>query len=58
MGYAAVRDVVSFLRHDRTSANPLLSGLQPSVNRAIGFGVSQSGRFLRDFLYLGFNEDT
>jgi Alpha/beta hydrolase domain len=58
MAFAAVRDVASFLRHDRTSANPLLAGLNPSVNRAIGFGVSQSGRFLRDFLYLGFNEDT
>jgi hypothetical protein len=57
MGYAAVRDVVSFLRHDETQANPLLDGLHPSVARAIGFGVSQSGRFLRDFLYLGFNED-
>lgn len=58
MSFAAVRDVASFLRFDRTSANPLLSGSNPSVNRAIGFGVSQSGRFLRDFLYLGFNEDT
>jgi Alpha/beta hydrolase domain len=58
MGFAAVRDVASFLRRDTTSANPLLVGLHPSVSRAIGFGVSQSGRFLRDFLYLGFNEDT
>ncbi|WBL75885.1 hypothetical protein I3J27_22945 [Bradyrhizobium xenonodulans] len=57
VGYAAVRDVVSFLRHDETPANPLLNGLHPSVSRAIGFGVSQSGRFLGDFLYLGFNED-
>jgi hypothetical protein len=57
MGYAATRDVVSFLRHDSSAANPLLSGLHPSVTRAIGFGVSQSGRFLRDFLYLGFNAD-
>ena len=57
MGYAAVRDVVSFLKHDATPANPLLNGPHPSVSRAIGFGVSQSGRFLRDFLYLGFNED-
>ena len=45
------------LRHDTSPANPLLSGLHPSVTRAIGFGVSQSGRFLRDFLYLGFNQD-
>jgi hypothetical protein len=57
MGYAALRDVTSFLRHDTSPANPLLAGLGPSVNRAIGFGVSQSGRFLRDFLYLGFNQD-
>ncbi|MET0219248.1 MAG: alpha/beta hydrolase domain-containing protein [Tardiphaga sp.] len=57
MGFAALRDVTSFLRHDSTPANPLLSGLRPSVSRALGFGVSQSGRFLRDFLYLGFNED-
>ena len=57
MGYAAARDVVSFLRYDTGPPNPLLSGLHPSVSRAIGFGVSQSGRFLRDFLYLGFNQD-
>jgi Alpha/beta hydrolase domain len=57
MGFAAVRDVASFLRRDTSTANPLLTGLHPSVNRAIGFGVSQSGRFLRDFLYLGFNAD-
>jgi hypothetical protein len=57
IGFAAVRDVASFLRRDTTPANPLLNGLHPSVSRAIGFGVSQSGRFLRDFLHLGFNED-
>ena len=57
MGFAAVRDVASFLRHEQSAANPLLSGLYPSVSRAIGFGISQDGRFLREFLYLGFNED-
>jgi hypothetical protein len=57
MGFAAVRDVASFLRRDTTPANPLLNGLHPSISRAIGFGVSQSGRFLRGFLHLGFNED-
>src|SRR4029450_6790535 len=30
MGFAAVRDVASFLRRDATPANPLLSGLYPS----------------------------
>lgn len=54
MGFAAVRDVAEFLRHDASPANPLAG----RIRSAVGFGVSQSGRFLRDFLYLGFNEDT
>ncbi|SHK26489.1 hypothetical protein SAMN05444159_2857 [Bradyrhizobium lablabi] len=56
LGFAATRDVVSFLRRNTTSANPLAAG-GSFAQRAIGFGVSQSGRYLRDFLYLGFNED-
>jgi len=28
------------------------------VQRALSFGVSQSGRFLRHMLWQGFNEDT
>ncbi len=54
IGFAAVRDVAAFLRHAPGEANPLAGRTQ----RAVAFGVSQSGRFLRDFLYLGFNEDT
>ncbi len=57
LGFAATRDVTSFLRRNGTEANPLAAGGRSTVQRAIGFGVSQSGRFLRDFLYLGFNED-
>lgn len=56
LGFAATRDVVSYLRRSSDAANPLGVGGR-SVQRAIGFGVSQSGRYLRDFLYLGFNED-
>ena len=56
LGFAATRDVVSFLRRAAAPANPLAAG-GGSIHRAIGFGVSQSGRYLRDFLYLGFNED-
>ena len=57
LGFAATRDVVSFLRRDTSAANPLAANGRSTVQRAIGFGVSQSGRFLRDYLYLGFNED-
>lgn len=52
LGFAAVRDVASFLRQE-TAANPL----GRPVQRAYAHGISQSGRALRDFLYWGFNED-
>jgi len=53
VGFAAVRDYVAYLRHQG------IPGLQarPYIQRAYGFGVSQSGRFLRHFVYLGFNAD-
>ncbi|MFN8091631.1 MAG: alpha/beta hydrolase domain-containing protein [Vicinamibacteria bacterium] len=51
-GFAATRDVVSFFKHARGPGNPL-----DGVRLAIAHGVSQSGRFLRHFLYEGFNED-
>lgn len=57
MGFAVARDVSSFLKNHTSDANPLANNGTPLVERAIGFGVSQSGRFLRDFLWLGFNED-
>jgi hypothetical protein len=58
LGYAATRDLISFLRHDAGKQNALLTADgKIAVNRAHGFGVSQSGRFLRNFLYLGFNAD-
>jgi hypothetical protein len=58
LGYAAVRDLISFLRHDSGEGDPLRTiGGKSAISRAHGFGVSQSGRFLRNFLYLGFNAD-
>jgi len=52
VGLAGTRDFVSFLKFDKTRANPL-----GGIRAAYGWGVSQSGRFLRHFLYEGFNED-
>jgi hypothetical protein len=51
-GLAGVRDFVSFMKYDTSGENPM-----PGLRAAIGWGVSQSGRFLRHFLYQGFNED-
>jgi hypothetical protein len=58
LGYAATRDLISFLRYDVGKQNPLRGADgKPVITRAHGFGVSQSGRFLRNYLYLGFNAD-
>lgn len=50
LGHAAVRDVVSFLRH--APDTPL-----PGIARAYGWGRSQTGRAIRDFIHHGFNAD-
>ena len=57
LGLAATRDFISFLKFGSAEEHSSLNGLDKSVKRAIGFGNSQSGRFLRTFLYYGFNVD-
>ncbi len=72
IGFAALRDLVSFLRYETTDAqgvaNPIndLKGAtcvastcatNTNFDIAIGEGISQSGRFMKDFLYQGFNAD-
>jgi hypothetical protein len=56
LGFAATRDLVSFLRHadadDAGTPNPVANTIQTSLMH----GSSQSGRFARTFLHLGFNE--
>jgi len=58
LGPAAVRDLISFLKYGSPVADGGPLGEQHRyVKRALGFGSSQSGRFLRTFLYYGFNQD-
>lgn len=79
LGFAVVRDLVSFLRYEakdhKGKRNPLQTKssrpplyLPPfrgekkrrgpfTITHAYAWGRSQSGRFLRDFVYHGFNED-
>jgi hypothetical protein len=49
LGFAAVRDTAAWLK--RAADAPA------HAQRALAFGTSQSGRYLRTFLYLGFNAD-
>jgi hypothetical protein len=49
LGLAIVRDMMSYAKYDADAAFP--------VERGIAIGISQTGRFLRHFLYQGFNTD-
>jgi hypothetical protein len=49
LGFAAVRDFASWLKYDTAAVT--------HVDRAYAAGISQCGRFLRDYLYEGFNQD-
>ena len=48
-GFAAIRDFASYAKHAPDAIVPVV--------RVYGEGISQNGRFLRDFLYQGFNAD-
>jgi len=49
LGFAAVRDFASYSKHDPNAIAPAV--------RVYGEGISQNGRFLRDYIYQGFNAD-
>ena len=54
LGFAALRDIVSFLRFaPRSAGNPCAGGL----DYALAFGGSQTGRLMRHMLYAGFCTD-
>ncbi len=57
IGYAATRDFIAFLRHEARDAR---GNANPSGGRkthALAVGISQSGRYLRDHISQGFNQD-
>ena len=54
LGFAAIRDFISFLKYSsQEDGNPLAG----HVDYSFAFGRSQSGRFLRHLIYLGINID-
>ena len=57
IGFAATRDLTSFFRHaqqdDQGTGNPLAG----KISYAVSQGSSQSGRFIRTIINLGFNQD-
>ncbi len=52
LGHTAVRDLIGFFKYDASEANPLAG-----TEKAYGWGRSQTGRAIRDFIYNGYNAD-
>ena len=58
LGFAATRDFISFLRSgNRDRHSDLENPLGDGIENAIMYGSSQSGRWIRTFIQLGFNQD-
>lgn len=56
LGYLTSRDFVSFLKHakhDETGTPNPVRG----IDNALCLGISSSGKYYRDYLYQGFNQD-
>ncbi|MGE3509299.1 MAG: alpha/beta hydrolase domain-containing protein [Vicinamibacterales bacterium] len=58
IAFAGLRDVIEFLRYARTDDAGQANPLAGDIEYAFAFGVSQPGRFLNDFVHLGFNSDS
>jgi hypothetical protein len=57
IGFAATRDLVSFLRHARADDHGTPNPLAGQVRWSVVSGTSQSGNFVKSFINLGFNRD-
>jgi hypothetical protein len=57
LGFAAVRDLNSYLRYGSQGAAGAADVLDGRIRWAISQGNSQSGTFIRSFIHLGFNQD-
>ncbi|MEA2986489.1 MAG: hypothetical protein QOD94_2743 [Alphaproteobacteria bacterium] len=57
IGLAATRDFAAFLRGDSAAADPaVVNPIAGGIDHTLIFGSSQSGRWIRTFIHLGFNE--
>ena len=57
LGFATTRDFGSFLRYQREDDFHNPNPLGHHIRRVYATGASQTGGYLRDFMYMGFNED-
>jgi hypothetical protein len=57
VGFAAFRDLGSFLRYTAAAPGGGANPLFPTISKAATVGSSQSGAFLHAFIFYGFNKD-
>ena len=57
LGLAVLRDCASFFRYDASDRRENRNPLAGFVDHAYIFGISQSGRVVRHFLFGGFNSE-
>ncbi|HVY52574.1 MAG TPA: alpha/beta hydrolase domain-containing protein, partial [Devosia sp.] len=57
LGHVAVRDFVSFLKSGKPDAAGKPNPVGRPMEKAYGWGRSQTGRCIRDFIHRGFNAD-
>ena len=60
LGFTGVRDLIAFLLNAESDSDGTLNPVRDNgavIEKAYGWGCSQSARFLREFTYRGFNED-
>ena len=57
LGFLSVRDLISYFRSGTQDSLGNPNPLAGRVKYTLATGISQSGRFLRDFLWQGFNTD-
>jgi Alpha/beta hydrolase domain len=57
IGFAAIRDLASFLRSATADTAGTPNPLAGDVKRMFSYGLSQPARTMNDFIWLGFNQD-
>jgi hypothetical protein len=58
LGFAGVREVVSFLRYGTKDATGSSNPLAGAVDKAYAYGASLAGRVVREYVYEGWNRDS
>lgn len=57
LGFAGVRDIVSFLRYGTSAPGGGANPIAGSITKTMSIGVSQDGAFIRGQIFWGFNQD-